>query len=73
MLGGFVRALASSDRLQLGPVAFPIMFVDVFLLCALLVDLIVRYSLYLRDDQWSGGFMEWCWPRRRRKSVAAAA
>jgi len=70
MLGGFVRALSSGDRLQLGPLALPLAYIDILLLLALLLDLIVRYSHYLRDDQWAGGFLEWAVPRRKALSVA---
>jgi hypothetical protein len=69
VFGGFLRALASTDRLSLGPLGFSIGFLDIFLAIALLVDLLVRYSLYLRDDQWAGGFFEWAVPKRKKTAA----
>jgi len=34
------------------------------LLISLVGDVLMRYSHYLRDDQWAGGFLEWLRPRR---------
>jgi hypothetical protein len=75
MIGGFLRAIAPGDYMQLGPVAIPITVLDISLLVMLLVDVIVRYSQYLRDDQWCGGFLEWLVrrPRRREPQVTPIA
>ncbi len=58
-VGGILRALASSDYLHIGPLAIPIGVLDGVMLLALLADVLVRYSHYLREDQWAGGFLEW--------------
>jgi hypothetical protein len=42
------------------------MILDSLLLVALIVDVPVRYSHYLRDDQWAGGFLEWLKPGKKR-------
>lgn len=66
MIGGFLRALSSTDAIQVGPVAVPVMVLDLLVIVLLLVDVIARYSNYLRDDQWGGGFLEWLKPRRQK-------
>jgi hypothetical protein len=72
MLGGFLRALISSDRISVGPLSVSVTLLDIIILLALIIDCIVRYSLYLRDDQWSGGFFEWIIPHRKHKSCPKA-
>jgi hypothetical protein len=72
VIGGFLRAVATSDHIALGPVNISITFLDVLLAVALCVDVIGRYSLYLRDDQWSGGFLEWIFSRRKRPAAISA-
>jgi len=67
MLGGMIRALANGDFLHLGSVRIPIALLDSLLLVAFLADVLIRYSNYLRDDEWTGGFLEWLVPRRFRK------
>lgn len=69
-LGGFIRALACSDAIHLGPVSIPVALLDILLLLALLSDLIMRYSNYLRDDQWAGGFLEWIVPQKRKEQLS---
>ena len=59
MLGGFVRAMVNTDYWHLGSIQIPIMLIDGLLVIAFLADVCVRYSNYLRDDQWYGGFLEW--------------
>jgi hypothetical protein len=73
MVGGIIRAMASEDSLHLGFVSLPIMPLDALLFLALVADVLIRYSNYLRDSDWVGGFLEWAVPRRlRRKSSSAA-
>ena len=67
MIGGMIRALSSGSDLHLGPVAIPIVLLDVLLLVAFVADVMVRYSHYLREDQWTGGFLEWLVPKSLRK------
>jgi len=70
MVGGFLRALASADRLAVGPLTVPVGVLDGVLLLLLVVDTVVRYAHYMRDDQWAGGFLEWAVPRRKSKPAA---
>ncbi len=58
-IGGIIRALAPSDYFHIGPVAIPTGLLDGLMLLALLADVLMRYSHYLREDQWAGGFLEW--------------
>jgi len=67
MAGGLIRAMASSDHLQIGPVAIPFLFLDLVLFVALVADVAMRWTLYMREDQWSGGFRQWLVPRWLRK------
>ena len=66
MVGGFIRALAGADHFQIGPVAIPVLLLDCLLMLALVADFAIRYSNYLREDQWAGGFLEWL-VRRKQK------
>ncbi len=72
IIGGFVRALANSDQISLGLFNVPIGLLDILLTIALILDVFVRFSRYMRDDQWAGGFFEWIIPRRKAKTVQVA-
>jgi hypothetical protein len=63
MIGGMIRAMMSQNYIHLGPVSFPVAIVDGLLMLALLSDVLVRYTRYLREDDWAGGFLEWLIPR----------
>ncbi len=65
LVGGMIRAMLPDDHIHLGPVSIPVMLLDTLLLLSLVGDVLMRYSHYLRDDQWAGGFLEWLRPRRR--------
>jgi hypothetical protein len=65
--------MLKSDHLHLGPVSIPVMALDVLLLLAFLADIAIRYSNYLREDEWYGGFLEWMIPRWARKKTATPA
>jgi hypothetical protein len=65
MIGGIFRALLADDYLHLGPISIPVMLLDSLFLVALIVDVPMRYSHYLREDEWSGGFLEWLKPKRK--------
>jgi len=67
MLGGILRAFAGQDHFRIGPIAIPIALLDSLLLVALLVDVPVRYSNWLREEDREGGFLEWMVPRSLRK------
>ncbi len=72
ILGGFLRALANSDHISLGLFNVPVGALDILLTIGLILDVLVRYSRYMRDDQWAGGFFEWIIPRRKAKPVQVA-
>jgi hypothetical protein len=59
LVGGMITALSPAAALHLGPFKIPLPWLDMLLTLALLADVAVRYSLYLREDQWNGGFLEW--------------
>ena len=68
MIGGIVRAILNQNYLQIGSVNFPVVIFDILLALAFLADIGIRYSHYLRDDQWAGGFLEWLVPKSLQKS-----
>lgn len=68
MIGGLIRAMTPGDYLHLGQISIPVAALDVLLTIALLADVAIRYSNYLRDDQWAGGFLEWIVPRGMRRA-----
>jgi hypothetical protein len=59
MLGGFLRAATMRSHFQIGAFALPVAWVDYGLLVIFLVDAAMRYTFYLREDQWYGGMLEW--------------
>jgi hypothetical protein len=63
MIGGVIRAMVGENILHLGPVSLPVAVLDGALLLGLLGDALVRYTRYLRDEEWAGGFLEWVMPR----------
>jgi len=63
MVGGIFRAMMNQDALHLGPVSIPLYVLDSLLGLACLADLCVRYTRYLREDQWTGGFLQWLVPQ----------
>lgn len=67
MLGGMIQAITSADHIQIGPVRIPTVLLDCLLLLACLADVLVRYTRYLREYDWHGGFLEWIVPRFSRK------
>jgi hypothetical protein len=68
MLGGMIRAFAGQDYFHIGPIGIPVTLVDSLLLLAFLADVPARYSRYLRDEEWAGGFLEWIVPRSWRRN-----
>ncbi|MGA3283861.1 MAG: hypothetical protein ABSD57_05315 [Verrucomicrobiota bacterium] len=68
MIGGMLRAFVEQNYLQIGPVSIPIGVFDVLLGFLFLADVCMRYSHYLREDQWTGGFFEWLVPRSLRRN-----
>jgi hypothetical protein len=58
-LGGTIRMFYGQDTLALGPLHVGVMWLDAILMVALIADVLMRYTYYLRDENWSGGFLEW--------------
>jgi len=69
MVGGMFRAMTTQDALHLGPVSIPFYVFDALLALACLADVCVRYTRYLREDQWTGGFLQWLMPQPRNNKV----
>ena len=67
MIGGLVRWLFSHDTIHIGPLFVPVMYLDVLFTSALLADLLIRYSYYLHDHEWAGGFLEWIIRRPKKE------
>jgi len=63
IIGGCLRAMANQDHLHLGPVSIPIALLDGLLTLACIADVAIRYSHYLREQEWAGGFLEWLFRR----------
>jgi len=65
MIGGMIRAFAG-DHLQIGSVGIPLYLFDILVSLAMILDVAVRYTKYLKDDEWTGGFLEWMFRRSAR-------
>ena len=52
-----------ADHVHMGHLNVPIGVFDGILLLAFLADVAMRYSLYLREDEWFGGFLQWMVPK----------
>jgi hypothetical protein len=68
MIGGMIRAFMDQNYLQIGSANVPVAVFDVLLGLAFLADVCMRYSHYLREDQWCGGFFEWLVPQFLRRN-----
>ena len=51
----------------MGRLNIPIGVFDGLLLLAFIADVAMRYSHYLREDEWFGGFLQWMVPRALRE------
>lgn len=67
MIGGIITALSGHNFVSLGFMNFPLGIADGVLLLALITDVAMRYTHYLREDQWTGGFFEWLAPQSLRR------
>jgi hypothetical protein len=67
MIGGVVTAFAGHNFVNLAGINFPLGVIDGLLLLALGADAAMRYTHYLREDQWFGGFLEWLLPKSSGK------
>ena len=68
MIGGFIRAIVNQNFIQIGSFNIPVAIFDILMALAFMADVGIRYSHYLRDDQWAGGFLEWLVPKSPRKA-----
>jgi hypothetical protein len=73
VIGGVLRAMSNHESLQLGPVSIPLVWLDCALTLACLADVLIRYSHYLREHDWSGGFLEWLVRRQQPENSTAEA
>ena len=67
MIGGIIVAMSGRNFVPLGSFNFPLGVVDGVLLLALVADAAMRYTHYLRESEWTGGFLEWLLRRPARK------
>jgi len=63
MIGGFIRAMMNDNYIHVASIGIPVAILDSMLLVAFIADAAMRYTHYLRDDQWAGGFLEWLLPK----------
>jgi hypothetical protein len=56
----------ADEFLRFGLLRIPVSALDIGVAVALLLDVPIRYSNYLRDSEWAGGLLEWMTPRARR-------
>ena len=68
MIGGILVALSGHNFIPLGPLNFPVGLLDATLLLAFVVDAAMRYTHYLRETEWTGGFLEWLLSRPPRRN-----
>jgi hypothetical protein len=66
VIGGMIRAFSPVSHVHIGPIGIPVHIFDILSVVALLADFLVRYTAYMRDDQWVGGFLEWMVPKSLR-------
>ena len=63
-----IRAFAPRDHLQIGSIGIPFYIFDILISVAMLLDVAVRYTRYLQEDEWTGGFLEWIFRRGARST-----
>ena len=68
MVGGMIRAMMSHNYIDIGPLSLPVCILDILVTVALVADVLVRYTCYLRQEEWAGGFLEWLLPASLRKA-----
>jgi hypothetical protein len=72
-LGGIIRTFVGHDYWILGPIAVRVLWFDCALLLLLVLDVLIRYTQYLRDDDRNLGFLEWLtFPFAGRRQAPAA-
>jgi hypothetical protein len=68
MVGGIIGAMTGQGSLHIGSVGISTSLLDVLLALACMADVCIRYSNYLRETQWIGGFLEWLVPQSLREN-----
>jgi hypothetical protein len=68
MVGGIIGAMTGQGSLHIGSVGISTSLLDVLLALACMADVCIRYSNYLRETQWIGGFLEWLVPQSWRNN-----
>lgn len=70
-VGGIIRSFYGQDFFSLGALQIPVLWVDVALFVALVLDVLVRYSQHLREADSPWGFLEWLVPRKKAQPTTA--
>jgi hypothetical protein len=74
VIGGIIRTFAGKDYFNLGAIPVRILWLDCALFVLLVLDLLIRYSQHLRDDERNFGFLEWvALPFRKKTQTACTA
>lgn len=73
VLGGMLRAFSGIDTLEFGPVAIRMLWLDIALFVLMFADVLVRYSHHLGGEEPYWGFLEWMFPRRKKKAPPVSA
>jgi hypothetical protein len=68
-VGGIVRSFAGQDYLNFGLLEVRVLWLDCILFVLLVLDVLIRYTQHLRDDEFNLGFLEWLWKRPARKAA----
>ena len=68
MVGGVITALSGHNFVLLGSFHFPLGVLDAILGLSLAADSAMRYTYYLRENEWTGGFLEWLIPKGKPKN-----
>jgi hypothetical protein len=61
-VGGLLHVMIPGPGLRLGPLTVPSTWLDLALALIGGADFLVRFTHYLKEDQWTGGFLEWLRP-----------
>ena len=64
-IGGILKAFSGADYLAIGSLQIQMLWVDVVVFILLILDVLVRYSHHLKDEEPYYGFLEWLFPRRK--------
>lgn len=69
-IGGMLRAFTGKDYLSIGPFDISMMWLDITLFAFLILDVLIRYSQHLKEEEPFWGFLEWLMPRKKVRMAA---